>query len=431
MSEELGLDQLFRNGRAVHFHEGPLAAQACGMQGVSDEFLAGAALAINQNAAVRRRSHGDLLAQRLHRHAVADHLIAMAQLGTQQLVFFFQSPLLNGVSNENNYFFKRKRLFDEIESTQLSGSHGGFDRAVAGNHNNRRRPRRRLQSAQCFEPVHSRKPNVQEHDFQIAGTGAIQRLLGGTDGFDVIALLLENRGKRFADSGLVIHNQKVRFGGHQAASVPLWSATEAGVNSATGSSTRKREPAGRLSSTWMLPPCSATMRAAMASPNPVPRSLVEKCGRNSLSLSSGEMPWPLSATTISTVSPSPLSRVESVSSRTDEASRASAALSIRLTTTRRSSSWSALTAGSPGASAVRTVIPSRRPPKTSSALETMAFESAETNRACGKRATCENSSTRDSRAATSRSISPAHSPTRRTRSLAGAPGPAAARWRSR
>src|SRR6266849_230890 len=54
MSEELGLDQLFRNCRAVHFHEGPLAAQACGMQRVSDEFLAGAALAINQNAAVRR-----------------------------------------------------------------------------------------------------------------------------------------------------------------------------------------------------------------------------------------------------------------------------------------------------------------------------------------------------------------------------------------
>src|SRR6266446_602602 len=39
----------------------------------------------------------------------------------------------------------------------------------------------------------------------------------------------------------------------------------------------------------MLPPCSATMRAAMARPRPVPRSLVEKCGRKSLSLSSDEI----------------------------------------------------------------------------------------------------------------------------------------------
>src|SRR6267142_5296546 len=409
MSEELGLDQLFRNGRAVHFYEGSLAAQACGMQRVSDEFLAGAALAINQNAAARRRSHGDLLAQRLHRHAVADHLIAMAQLGTQQLVFFFQSPLLNRVSNENNYFFKRKRLFDEIESTQLSGSHGGFDRAVAGNHDNRRRPRRRLQAAQCFEPVHSRKPNVQEHDFQIAGTGAVQRLLGGSHSFDVIALLLENRGKRFADSGLVIHNQKVRFGGHQAASVPLWSATEAGVNSATGSSTRKREPAGRLSSTWMLPPCSATMRAAMARPKPVPRSLVEKCGRNSLSLSSGEMPWPVSETQISMVSASKCARVETTISRQLEFSRASAALSMRFTITLRSNAPSARTVGRFSARAVLSRMPSSRPENTSNASLTMVFAFVGKSFAVGKRTNCENSFTRAASVETSRSISREHS----------------------
>src|SRR6476619_1973869 len=74
--------------------------------------------------------------------------------------------------------------------------------------------------------------------------------------------------------------------------------------SAEGSSRMKQEPTGELSSTRRPPPCSATMRAAMARPRPVPRSLVEKWGRKSLSLSCGDMPWPGSATTISTKSES-------------------------------------------------------------------------------------------------------------------------------
>src|SRR5579863_309069 len=97
----------------------------------------------------------------------------------------------------------------------------------------------------------------------------------------------------------------------------------------------KREPVGELSSTRRPPPCSATMRAAMARPRPVPRSLVEKWGRKSLSLSCGEMPWPVSATIISTKSESGLERVETVMLRTGEDSRDSAALSIKLTMTER------------------------------------------------------------------------------------------------
>src|SRR6266851_2245667 len=55
---------------------------AVGFLEFSDFVLAGArdAVAINQHAAVGRRSDRNLLPQRLHRHALADDLIAMAQL---------------------------------------------------------------------------------------------------------------------------------------------------------------------------------------------------------------------------------------------------------------------------------------------------------------------------------------------------------------
>ena len=69
------------------------------------------------------------------------------------------------------------------------------------------------------------------------------------------------------------------------------------------------EPTGSLSSTLREPLCSATIRLAMARPRPVPRSFVEKCGRKRRSLSSGEMPWPVSAISISTASPSSRRRV--------------------------------------------------------------------------------------------------------------------------
>src|SRR5882672_9123921 len=132
----------------------------------------------------------------------------------------------------------------------------------------------------------------------MAGGSAIQGFLSGTHSFNVVALVLENRRERFTYASLIVHDEEMRSRCHRVASAPLWSAKDAGVNSATGSSTRKRDPAGRLSSAGIPPPCSDTMRAAMARPSPVPPSLVEKCGRKSVSLSSGEMGVPVWGTEV-------------------------------------------------------------------------------------------------------------------------------------
>src|SRR5712691_9641370 len=365
--EELGLDQFLRNRRAIDFYERAFAAKARRVQRARNLLFACTALTVDQHAAVGRRRDGNLLAQRFHGNALADNLVAVTQFASQQLVFIFEAALLNGVANQNDDLLKRKGFLDEIEGAELCGPYGCFDCAVTGNHDDRGRARGRLQAAQRFEAVDTRKPDVQENDLEIAGGGALQGFLGGTHGFHMVALVFENRRERFTNASLVVHDEEMRSRAHRVASDPLWSAREAGVNSTTGSSTRKRDPTGRLSSTWMLPPCSATMRAAMARPSPVPRSLVEKCGRKSLSLSSGEMPVPVSETQISTVSASESALVETRISRNAEFSRASAALSMRLTTTLRSRAPSARTAGRFSASMVFSVIPSSRPENTSTA----------------------------------------------------------------
>ena len=78
MAEQLALDQVFGNGGAVHFDERLGGARAAGMNGVRHQFLAGAALAVDQHAAVGGGHQGELLPQRLHGNAFADDLRARA-----------------------------------------------------------------------------------------------------------------------------------------------------------------------------------------------------------------------------------------------------------------------------------------------------------------------------------------------------------------
>ena len=52
VSEQLALDRVFGNGGAIYLDKHFILAQAEGMDGVRDQFLAGARLAINQDASV-------------------------------------------------------------------------------------------------------------------------------------------------------------------------------------------------------------------------------------------------------------------------------------------------------------------------------------------------------------------------------------------
>ena len=65
VAEKFCLDVRFGNGRAVQFDKDAIAAQALGMNGARDQFLAGARFAVDQHAAIGRRHEPNLLPQRL------------------------------------------------------------------------------------------------------------------------------------------------------------------------------------------------------------------------------------------------------------------------------------------------------------------------------------------------------------------------------
>ena len=87
VSEQLTFDQFFGDCRTVDFNERLGRARAERMNGVRHQFFAGSALAINQNAAVGARHQGHLLAQRFHRHALANDAMLRCDVAAQPYVF--------------------------------------------------------------------------------------------------------------------------------------------------------------------------------------------------------------------------------------------------------------------------------------------------------------------------------------------------------
>ncbi len=164
MPEQLAFDQVFGDGRAIHFDERLGAARAAVVNGVRHQFLAAAALPIDQHPSVSRGHQRQLLPQRLHGNAFADDLQLAPPLFLEALHFQFELALLQRVLHHHHYFFDGERFLQEIECAQLGGLHGGFDGAVAGNDHHHRPAGERdlLQTGQRLQSVHPRQPDVQQ-----------------------------------------------------------------------------------------------------------------------------------------------------------------------------------------------------------------------------------------------------------------------------
>jgi len=183
VSEQLAFDELLGNGRTVHLDERAVAPAAHPVDAARHQFLAGAVLAVNQHAAVGRRSHRDLLAQLLHDVALADHGEAAIDVCAQRAVLRLQPPLADGVPDHEHGFLERQRLLDEVERAHLDRAHRRLDVAVPGDHHDRRVDRSLAQPFEGAEPVQTGQPDV-EHDRVVrdsrqpfeAGFAALDRL---------------------------------------------------------------------------------------------------------------------------------------------------------------------------------------------------------------------------------------------------------------
>jgi len=131
VTEEFAFQEPFRNGPAVHGDDGPAGTGAQMVDQAGNQFLAGAAFALQQN---RRPAGGNAaghIENRIHFRAAVDDAVRgdplFAELFTEQLVLPEQGPPLGHPVDEEEKLFELDGLGDVIQGARLHRIHGRFD----------------------------------------------------------------------------------------------------------------------------------------------------------------------------------------------------------------------------------------------------------------------------------------------------------------
>jgi hypothetical protein len=140
VAEQLGLDDLFRNRRAIDRHEGPgvaaLAARAHAMQRACRELLAGARFAVDQHRRGRRRDALDAGADLANDRGIADHafdaVVALVQFAAQDEVFAAQRGALEAALHRVQHLRHREGLEQEVGGTRTQRIDRGFQIGIGG-----------------------------------------------------------------------------------------------------------------------------------------------------------------------------------------------------------------------------------------------------------------------------------------------------------
>ena len=219
------------------------------VQRAGDQFLAGAALAENQNARIGWRDGLDQFAQLAHLRRFADDLVerdrfagARAQRGV-----FPQEPVAFGAPGHGmEQFLGRKRLGQIVNRAGLDGLDGELGRGVGGDHEHRQFRPLAARAGQKIVAAHPAEPRVGDDHEKLLAREQVQRLLGGFDGARGIALVLQHRLQRQAHVLLVIHDE---HGWQRHAHV--WGNF---INALAGKDSVNAAPCPDLDSTRTVPP---------------------------------------------------------------------------------------------------------------------------------------------------------------------------------
>jgi hypothetical protein len=211
IAKEFGLDVRLGDGGAVQLDEDLVAALALGVDGASDQLLAGARFAVDEHPAVGGRHETNLLAQSLDRNALAGQGRADVELALELQVFRSHAPRLDGIFEHDQRAVERERLFQKVIGAQFGGFDGGFNSAVAAD-DDHLRPRcdgLLVDVGEHVESVTVGQPDVEQNHV-VGGVIEQHQSLGrvGRRGHS-IALLAENLLERRANLVLVVHYQNV------------------------------------------------------------------------------------------------------------------------------------------------------------------------------------------------------------------------------
>ena len=208
--EELALDQLTRNRRAVHLDERLRRARRQPVQRARDELLARSVLAGDQHAR-RRCGHAlDLLDERANREGLADDLVARLDARAEAAVLLAQHHVLERIAQRDLNAIGVERLLEKIVRAELRGLHGGLDGAVTADHHDDRRRILLANPLERLEPVDAAHLHIHEHQIRMPLLVLRDRVHRVRDRAHFVAVVLEELAERGANSLLVVGDQNPR-----------------------------------------------------------------------------------------------------------------------------------------------------------------------------------------------------------------------------
>ncbi len=216
MPEELGLDQVLGERRAVDLHVGPARARALGVQRVGRQLLAGAALAHDEHVGVRPGHRLQKIEHPAHRRRAAQQLAETRLLGQAPLEIGGlrqEAPPLQCLAHQGEHLGGVERFGDEVEGALLGGLHRLGDGGVARHDDHFERRILALELLQELEAVAIGQDQVHQGESEFP----LGHLAEGRDAVpghpDVIALTFEDDSEPVGDRGLVVYKEDARLHG--------------------------------------------------------------------------------------------------------------------------------------------------------------------------------------------------------------------------
>src|SRR5438552_1496036 len=402
VAEELALDQLARERRAVHLDERLRAPRAVVVGRVGDQLLPCAARAADEDRQVGVRHLADYVEDALHRGALADQAPELVRARDLLLEEPERAPHLHAVEqalHDQLDLVVVEGLGDVVGRAQLHRLDGDLLRAEGGDHDDRRLRRVLAHPAQHVHAAHTLQAEVGDDEVVARLREPPQGLLAREHGIDLVPARAEQALDGDADRALVVDDQDAALHGA----------------SASGRVTRKTRPGPSAGTATISPPCASTAWRAIARPSPVPVCFKEKKGSKRRGSASAGTPGPLSVTD-RVATPFPLPMATTTRRGDGDVASASRAFSSRLTSTWRSLSRSAR-ASTPDCASKWTAIPaaSSRGRSASSVARASSPRSTGSKRSSSRRA-------KRSRSPTCRSTRSSSARMRRCSATHGSPG---------
>ena len=209
MAEELALDQLLGDGRAVHFHKRLLAPRPCVVQRVRHQFLAYAALAVDQDAAVGGRRQASCWRNafmgmlsptivRLASQLSSRNVGSAPQAAPDSIACFTVSSVL---SMESGFSMKSKApslvartAVSMVPCPEIMITFGRFSSAC--------------DSFQRFQTVDAGQPDIEQHHvIVVLAPQQLEAFFAALDRRSFVALVCQHSLQRFANAGFVVNHQ--------------------------------------------------------------------------------------------------------------------------------------------------------------------------------------------------------------------------------